>query len=903
MTSAVALARLSALGLVRAPARTAVRIVTLAAAVALLGAMLLFVGHSLRTMTGGAVRGVPLDWQGPVGSYTAARAVARRVAAQPGVATAQPVATAPFVGLEHTAAGVGTIRAGAGSILAISPGYAARVHTFRFLRGSMRAGGIVLDQQLAATLQAEPGDTVSLAPGHGARRVQLTVSGIALVSSADVLFQPLNPLVGPAPAQPPANIAIVPLDTFASLIAPALPRISAANQQAATVPGSQTGTQWQVQAQVDPTVLTGDPSAALRQATRLRNKVERSLPGQVVFVDNLGDSLTSAAGDALYAQTLFIMLALPGAIVALGMAYLAALGTVERDRRDLALLRARGARRRDLIALAGAESLLLGIAAGALGTALALLAVHLAGSGGGIGAQRALVTFGICTALAALGAAAARVGAGLAVFRAGIGDSRRSVRRAHRPLWQRLYLDVLALGVAGLVYWLTARTGFSAVVNPDSNPTLSLSVYMFLAPALLWIGATLLLVRLRGGAVAWLLRRIAGTRARTWPGFLLASAGRRGGALNRGLVVVGLLLAFGVELGVFTATYDQQARVDAQLTLGADVTLTAPPGVIAKRNVLSRIGRVGGVAGVTGVSHSYAYVGPDLQDTFGIDPVSFTRGSSLRDSYFLGGSAADMLSRLRTTRDGILVSKETIGDYSLNLGDLLRLRVLDRQTGRFRVAPFHVVGVVQEFPAAPRDSFMVTNLDYLRSVTHEPGSNLAFVKATGDPGALAQRLRAATSSLGTSVKDIRGQTAQTTSSITTVDLRGISRIEEIFALALAAGAIALFVSVSLAERRHELATMAALGASLREVAAFLWSEAALVLAASLALATLVGWLLAEMLVAMLQHVFDPPPDHLAVPWLFLLGLAGSAIAAGVVATGLATLSIRRLPLGAVLREE
>ena len=47
------------------------------------------------------------------------------------------------------------------------------------------------------------------------------------------------------------------------------------------------------------------------------------------------------------------------------------------------------------------------------------------------------------------------------------------------------------------------------------------------------------------------------------------------------------------------------------------------------------------------------------------------------------------------------------------------------------------------------------------------------------------------------------------------------------------------------------------------------------LAAALALAALLGWLLAEMLVAMLQHVFDPPPDHLAVPWAFLGGLAGS----------------------------
>ena len=75
------------------------------------------------------------------------------------------------------------------------------------------------------------------------------------------------------------------------------------------------------------------------------------------------------------------------------------------------------------------------------------------------------------------------------------------------------------------------------------------------------------------------------------------------------------------------------------------------------------------------------------------------------------------------------------------------------------------------------------------------------------------------------------------------------------------------------------------------------------LAFSLALATLLGWLLAEMLVAMLQHVFDPPPDHLAVPWMFLLGLGGAALAGGLVAAALAALQIRRLPLGAILREQ
>src|SRR5712691_4061501 len=77
--------RLALAGLVRAPGRTATRIVVLAASVALLGGMLLFVGNSLRTVSGSAVRAVPVDLQGPVASYAKATSVATGLAKQPGV--------------------------------------------------------------------------------------------------------------------------------------------------------------------------------------------------------------------------------------------------------------------------------------------------------------------------------------------------------------------------------------------------------------------------------------------------------------------------------------------------------------------------------------------------------------------------------------------------------------------------------------------------------------------------------------------------------------------------------------------------------------------------------------------------------------------------------------------------
>src|SRR5207248_6515252 len=126
------------------------------------------------------------------------------------------------------------------------------------------------------------------------------------------------------------------------------------------------------------------------------------------------------------------------------------------------------------------------------------------------------------------------------------------------------------------------------------------------APALLWLGAALLLLRLRGRFLGWLVGRAGGGRAHTWRSFLLVSAGRRGAAINRGLLVAGLLLAFGVNLGLFSATYDHQARLDAQLTLGADVVATAPPGAIRRQAIEQRVAQLPAVAGTTALDHSYA---------------------------------------------------------------------------------------------------------------------------------------------------------------------------------------------------------------------------------------------------------------------------------------------------------
>ena len=76
-------------------------------------------------------------------------------------------------------------------------------------------------------------------------------------------------------------------------------------------------------------------------------------------------------------------------------------------------------------------------------------------------------------------------------------------------------------------------------------------------------------------------------------------------------------------------------------------------------------------------------------------------------------------------------------------------------------------------------------------------------------------------------------------------------------------------------------------------AVFVWSEAAYVTVGGLATGALGGWALTQILIKILTGVFDPPPTTLAVPWGYLILVAGVAIAAVIVAATAAIRSTRR----------
>ena len=139
------------------------------------------------------------------------------------------------------------------------------------------------------------------------------------------------------------------------------------------------------------------------------------------------------------------------------------------------------------------------------------------------------------------------------------------------------------------------------------------------------------------------------------------------------------------------------------------------------------------------------------------------------------------------------------------------------------------------------------------------------------------------------------------STLTAVDLSGLTKVELSFALALAISATALLLTLGFVERRRTFALARVLGAQPRQLGGFVWSEVLVTGAVGAIMGGAAGWVLSQMLVKVLSGVFDPPPAQLSVPWGYL-GVVVTLAAMGLVVSALAAIRAARRPPLAVLRE-
>jgi len=574
-----------------------------------------------------------------------------------------------------------------------------------------------------------------------------------------------------------------------------------------------------------------------------------------------------------------MLLGVPGIVLAAVVAALVVALRGQRRQREVALLRLRGAPPRTVLTLVAGEVAVTLVAGGVLGLLLGALAVRLALPAGASlspgGAALGLAT-GLLVALATqLAPAAAAV---LRTGRSTVRDSATGTATTRNPWPLRLGLDAVLLAGAAVPFWLTSRGGYQVVLAPEGVTQTSVNYAALLAPALAWPGLALLVWRVTAAVLARRTGRLTRDAPGRAPELEAASLRRRRQVVARGATGLAVALAMSASTAVFTATYDQQAALDVALTVGADVAVTEPPGSQVPPTAADKLTGAPGVQAVEPLQHRFAYVGPDLQDLYGIDPSTIGRVAPLQDSFTPNGTITQALDALRSTPDGVLLSAETLADYQLHPGDLVRLRLQTGADRAYRPVDFHVLGQIAEFPTAPKDSFVVANASYLTDVTGSDAVGTFLVSST-NPTRTAAALRSVVGQTGATVSDVVSarQTVTTASGLAAADLSGLSRLELGFGVVLALACSGLALLLGIRQRRRALVLLASLGASARQRGRFLTSEARALLVGGLLGGAVLTVAISYQLIKVLTGIFDPPPSRAALPGAYLVGLAGSVL--------------------------
>ncbi len=845
-----------------------------AVATALIGIIGIFASSSAENMTRRAVSALPVDWQVAVKPGADAEALLSLLRASAPVAAAEIVAYAPIDGFGAVAGGT-TQTTGAGVVLGIGPDYAdAFPGQVRLLSG--KATGVLIAQQTASNLHVTVGDTVSVSR-RDAAPAGVRIDGVVELPNGDAMFQTVGASRAQAPTAPPDNVLLLPTETWTGLFG---------------VSPAADATHRQIHARLDRSHLPGDPDRAFVAAAAQAHGFELKAAGGALVANNLAARLDAVRSDSLYARVLFLFLGTPGAVLAALLTIAVVASGADRQRREQALLRMRGAAAGQVLRAAALEAFAVAVVSGVGGT---LIAVSLAAMLGidvfRAGAPWWLLAAGLGGAILAFVVALAPAWFGLRARTIAIGRS--SLPPPSTPLWKRAWLDVVLLALSAIVFWRTASTGYQVVLAPEGVAGTAVDYPSFLAPLFLWVGCGLLSLRLYGAALRRGQRTLAAVLRPFSPslsGAVAASIGRQHARVASGIALTTLAFSFAIATAIFNTTYDAQLNVDAQLTNGADVTVTGTADAPAGERI-GQIARAPGVAAAEPMQHRFAYVGNDLQDLYGIDPGRIGRATAIADAYFATRDARAMLDHLARVPDGVLVAQETVNDFQLSPGDLVNLRLQNATDRQFHTFPFHFVGVVAEFPTAPRDSFLVANAAYVSAQTGDSRAEVVLAKTRGDPGRAAA---AVTLALGSGsalrVSSVDEAARLIGSSLTAVDLRALTAIELSFAIVLIAASTGLMLALGFNERRRTTTILWALGASPRVAGTFLWTEALLMLVGGGLAGSLLGVAVAHMLVRLLTGVFDPPPDTVSVPWLYIAILFATA----AVATGAAVIwALRR----------
>lgn len=753
---------------------------------------------------------------------------------------------------------------------------------------------VIVSQYTARSLHLQVGDRIAYLTGpHRLVAPAMAVAGIFIPRDSNSDFWDINA------GQP----------TYRSLVAP---RVDGFQIIATATPAAHPQYVWLVRTDLAAIHLAA-ADTILAHLDHVRSAVAQVAPGASLST-SLDLDLTSFMDK--YRLLPYILVILVAPIVALILFAVAVISALVVDRQvgEIVLLRSRGASAWQLFWLYAIEGVLLGGIALAVGPYLGVPLANLIGSASGFltfsqGLPVSVHLTGWIYALAG-GTAVLCVLTGLLPI---VRRTRQSMntlkqdqgRRRHRPLWQRLFLDLIVL--AASVYGLSVLARQGAIGADTATAVLAQDPLIALTPLLFALAGSLVmsrclpqvavlglrLFRQAASPAAYIaLQHVA--RAPLWPMRLVQ------------------LCTLTLTLGIFAATVagvESSNRSDqAMYEAGAALRLVEY-NVGRKTWETLPLAAHQSLPGVSAASPALRFEssGTDTNTTdngtgvnvLGVDPATAVHVMWFRAD-FATQPFAQLMSVLARAADNAIVSDTFLSATGLHRGDAFAVTLSTGAVVRCRVA-----AVAHYFPTLdPRAlPFVVTNLTYLERVSRSPRPSEMWLATATNQGVM-DRILSTTRTWPRRVLAYEGLTPAFVArdEPLTAGIYGVVSIGFAIAVALLLLSLVVYAYLTLQQRLVEFAIVRTLGLSARQLQGLLLCEQLVLLAAGVCGGVITGVLATRLFLPYLPITVDTmPPFVIVLPWLVVSKFVLTVLGVSLVVLGLHGGALLRLRLGRVLR--
>lgn len=385
------------------------------------------------------------------------------------------------------------------------------------------------------------------------------------------------------------------------------------------------------------------------------------------------------------------------------------------DQNEIAMIKSRGASGRQIMTIYILQSLIIAVISLIFSLPLGYLICQVVGSSNAflefVQRRSLSVRFALPVWLFALGAALVgmltMIIPAIRYSRVGIVDYKRGKHKASRPLWQKMFLDLILLAVS--LYGLYSYRQQAAFLQNQLEGGASLDPLLYLCSSLFMLGSALLFVRI----FPWIIKLIFGLFKKHWSPGLYASFLRmlrsRG---NQSFIMIFLILT--LALGIFSAetarTINANAEEQIRYASGADIIFqegwkgrqyAGADGAIETVYVEPDYHRYETIEGMDSFTRVYVNKGAgctvgtkNLSDIvlMGIETKSFGETVYLKDG-LLPGHWYNFLNAMSQDPEGLLVSTSFRDLLGLKLGDHISFR-----SGGKNLIRGTIYGFVEYFP-------------------------------------------------------------------------------------------------------------------------------------------------------------------------------------------------------------